>query len=526
MEDAFNSLTIAKELYEQSKETYLTTDKKTKQSKTALLEMQRYKRTIDRLEKLEKVKPQFEPCIQAKKMLFNKEGKNVGIYVLENHDVLFWNGKYYVLDANKFMLRQFVQSKLGASATINLKNEIADCILNMEEIAITREDLKNKDKNIISLRNGMLNVVTREFTKHDSNVLSTIYIDHDYNPEAKSEAINKFLDETHYPEDKIGMLEYIGYCLIRGNPFHKYIIGLGEGRTGKSTEMKMVRCFLGLRNIASLSLRAMANDPHKICSLENKMANICSELTSKDEGCMEILKFLTSGDSTTVNRKFGMDFELIADCRFFFVTNKLLKMMEDDTSVWRRVIPIDYNNLVPEDKVDIDLLSKLTTDNEMSALLNMALDGLQRLLENKKFSFRHNSEEEIRAYYLIKTDSIHAFKEKHLFYDGVSENLVVAEVKQRYSEFCDREKLAKVSGRKFTDGLNGYFNNLDTKTVRIGKGTARVYVGLAWKDTIEKESKDTNGKTIESYGNDVDAQREYEEAQERAKKEREDGDSN
>jgi len=72
-----------------------------------------------------------------------------------------------------------------------------------------------------------------------------------------------------------------------------------------------------------------------------------------------------------------------------------------------------FNLLNEKDKqnhriIDIDIIEKISTPEELSGLLNYALDGLDRILQQKDFSYS-KSTSEVKDLWIRKSDSFTAF---------------------------------------------------------------------------------------------------------------------
>ena len=423
----------------------------------------------------------LQPCSLAEDIVFESSGENKGIYVLkDNDDIIVWTGKQYTIDKRGKLIKGMAQQLLGNIARINSRNEVVECVRNTKEIWIDRSEL-NKDVNLINLRNGTYNIATGEFTAHDKKNIITNYLDIEYNPKADCPKIKKFMSEIHYPEDILGIQEWFGYNLYREYPFHKFIIGLGEGENGKSVELNLLSKFLGKENTVALSMLKIAEVPHQICELDGKLANIYPDIKDKDINYMDIIKSLTCGDAITDDRKFGHPYTFISYAKLSFSCNILPRIREDTRAVWRRCQPINYPNKFEGKNADKNLLKKLTTDDELSGLFNWSIEGLKRLLENEEFSFKIKDVEDIREYYKTKTEPIYVFTQKFLYYDANSK-LTMGEVYERYENFVDVEKLEKTSQSKFGRELKNYFPMLDKKTIKIEGRSYKFYIGLAWQN--------------------------------------------
>jgi len=114
---------------------------------------------------------------------------------------------------------------------------------------------------------------------------------------------------------------------------------------------------------------------------------------------------------------------------------------------------------------DPSIIDKITTDEELSGLLNLALDGLARLQKNKGFSYTKGTSE-VKNMWVRKSDSFTAFCLDHIEQE---EGATISKkiLRNAFFKFCRKHKLKGVSDKsiKITlenefgvseDRLNGY----------------------------------------------------------------------
>jgi putative DNA primase/helicase len=137
----------------------------------------------------------------------------------------------------------------------------------------------DSNDDIINLKNGLLNIHAKEFTKHSPDHLSTMQLPVEYKPTADCPKIKKFLMEIlPDAEDRLVILQLIGYCLYKTNKYEKAFILFGQGSNGKSTVIRVIEHFRGFttqrRNVSHVSLHDLAKNRFKPAELYGKLANI------------------------------------------------------------------------------------------------------------------------------------------------------------------------------------------------------------------------------------------------------------
>jgi len=126
---------------------------------------------------------------------------------------------------------------------------------------------------------------------------------------------------------------------------------------------------------------------------------------------------------------------------------------EDTTAFYRRWIIVNFPNIFEGEKNDKFILDKITTPDELSGMLNFALEGLARLLERGDFTASETTEQ-IRHVYLMSSDSILVFVEKHVYSDG-SAHVPKEQLYTAYCSFCKQNGLTVESYITFCKRIPG-----------------------------------------------------------------------
>lgn len=143
---------------------------------------------------------------------------------------------------------------------------------------------------------------------------------------------------------------------------------LGPGDNGKSVFFYVEGSLLGTENIATRSLQDIDRDRSAKADLFGKFANIHADIPSTSLKTTGTFKMLTGGDRINAERKYQQPFTFVNYAKLHFSANELPYRF------------IDNPQSEGEKKRDPHLLKKLTTDEGLSGVLNVALDGLDRLL--------------------------------------------------------------------------------------------------------------------------------------------------
>jgi len=398
------------------------------------------------------------------------------------------NGETVIKQA---MEETLLERRLAELATRYNVSEVIEHI--RRRTYIDREEVNKENSPFVNVKNGLLNLVEaikgepNPLKPHSSQVITTIQLPIEYNPKATCPRISKFLHEIVAEKDVPLLEEIFGWCLLPGYRFQRAVILLGEGWNGKSTYINLVKAFLGKENCSAVSLQAACDNRFAVAILYGKLANLCADLSSATIRDAGMFKMLTGGDTISAEHKFTHPFTFVNCVKLIFSANKPPQIHDDTMAMWRRVMAIGFPNQFVGDKEVKGLIYKLTTQDELSGLLNVAITGLQRLLHQKEFTYSR-SWEETREDYVRCSNPLQAFVEEcctlgEFEYEGGRtyrlDDCPPATPKetlyQSYLVYCQINKLAPESKK----GFGRHLKSLYKHEIRESK---KGWVGIYIKD--------------------------------------------
>ena len=302
-------------------------------------------------------------------------------------EIYLYEGGYYRVDYG--IIKKEIIDITESSVSSHTREEIIKVI---KEKTYMERKYFSVEPEYINLKNGIYNVRSKEFSNHDPDKLFLHQIPASYNKDADCPKIKEFLNQILDEESIKVVQEWFGYCLYRKYFIKKAIIFVGEKDTGKTTVLKLKARFLGGDNISGVSLQKISSDKFALSNLYQKHANIYDDLSFKDINDNGTFKMLAGNGPTTAERKFGDQFQFENYAKLTFSCNKIPKILDsDDEAYFSRWIIIRFEH--SSKKPDKFLIDKITTNEELSGLLNFALEGLERILHNQNFSYSKSAEE-------------------------------------------------------------------------------------------------------------------------------------
>jgi putative DNA primase/helicase len=300
---------------------------------------------------------------------------------------------------------------------------------------------------IIVCKNGTIRLTTRELLPFDKKYKATIAIPVAYDARAVCPQIDKFVSEVVEPADMDILYEMPAWCLIRDSEIQRLVLLLGNGQDGKSKYIGLLKSFLGARNCSSYTLQQLTNNAFAASGLDGKLANLVADLPSKALYDVGLLKSMTGGDNFQVEKKFGHSFELFNRAKLICVANQPPEIPEDTRAFWRRLIIVEFPFIFEGDKRDPYILDKVTAPQELSGLLNKALNLIPTLKAKSDLTY-NKTIDATREKYNLRSDPARSFLEECVQADEWPTIIKKEVVYQHFVNYCKRNGLAAVGKKK------------------------------------------------------------------------------
>lgn len=408
-----------------------------------------------------------ESFYKGKTFLFNKFAK----YMLKNNNVTKINGLMYCWDYKDKTYTKNVE-KVMLDYIDFLNHAKRQEVTRYLELISNVSDL-SEFTNFIKLNNGIYDIKNNKLLEISKHKVIINSINVNYIPEAYCSIFDDMLNKITCENENIRKLieEMFGYMLYRKNSLGKAFFLIGEGSNGKSTLISILKKFFKSENYNTLEMDEL-NDKFRLAELNNKLVNFGEDISNKFIHNSSKFKKLCTGESMLVERKNVNPFEMSGYVKMVFSANELPKINDFSRGYLRRLTIIPFNAVFTSNDVNYDpnILDKFD-DNTMSYILNLAIEGLNRILLNKKFTNEKAVEEQLKSYEISNNPILNfvengGFKIDHEMTQIVFDNFNMFCVKSNITHF--------ITISKFTKELSklGYKN----KVIKINGKTYRHYV--------------------------------------------------
>lgn len=420
------------------------------------------------------------------------------LFVPENNCYMIWNGTYWQEDKNDLIIRKlakiFIENCLKAvpppipipddaseeeAKEIKNKNKNyknykdyyhnftyyhgrINLIKDMQDILHKSINEFNTNLYLFNCQNGTFNLQTGQLQKHDHKDYLFMVSNVAYNPSARCERFERFIDEiTDGDREKARYLQKaIGYCLDGFPKEECFFLALGlSTRNGKGTLFNTVMHLFGdygqtigfdtlARKGAKDGSRATP-DLAKLFGARMVLANEPDKGIYFDEA---LLKQLTGGDPVAVRQLYKPPFTFFPQFRIWVTANN--KPNVSDTSVFEsdRLKLISFDHHFNEQERDPNL--KSTLKEAASAVFNWLIEGY-RLYQAEGLKNYKEMNDMLRQYQQ-DSDIIQQFINDRLIFDNTipqKDAVTIKTIRCEYINWCRIQGISPISSRTFKEEL-------------------------------------------------------------------------
>lgn len=239
------------------------------------------------------------------------------------------------------------------------------------------------DESKIYCRNNVTITVKKDgtFDIAEEEIFTLTRLGASYNKDADCPTFKKYLADLFFDEDIQAVQEYFGYCLIPCTRAQAGLFVKGKGGEGKSVLRDVAMCLF--ENAAIQEYVHQLGERFTIANLENKLVMIDDDLRSdllNDTSTLK--KLITAREKFQVERKHKTKYDAYLYARIIAIGNTFIGSKFDHSDgFYRRQLLVDVRPKTRDEKNDDRFMSDKCI-KEIDGILNWALEGLSRLIEN------------------------------------------------------------------------------------------------------------------------------------------------
>jgi putative DNA primase/helicase len=315
---------------------------------------------------------------------------------------------------------------------------------------------QSKDVVLVSLKNGVFEIspIKQELRLPKREDFMTYQLPFEYNPAAKAPMFQEYLDKVQPDKSRQNILsEYLGYVFIKTEnlKLEKVLLLYGGGANGKSVFFDIVSALFGKENVSNYALQSLTNEnggAHR-AKIANTLINYASEISGKLES--SIFKAMASGEPIEARPLYAQPFLISNYAKLIFNCNELPKDTEQSHAYFRRFLIVPFDVTIPDGEQDAGLSQKII-QNELSGVFNWVLEGLKRILAQKKFTDSEAVNEKLEQYKL-QSDSVRGYIEEESYHNSMNVYIPLKEMYKEYERYCQEWNYRVCGRRGFTDRL-------------------------------------------------------------------------
>ena len=325
---------------------------------------------------------------------------------------------------------------------------------------VKADDLK-VNPYVLNLKNTRLDIRNSECLEFTPDAIEFDRLPVTYDPSAYCADLDKMLNRVFCGDREIINLfeEMLGAVLLKHNRYQKAFLFSGSGSNGKSTILDLIKTFLGARNYATVSLEEVTERFNRVL-LTNKLANIGDDIDNVVIKGTGTLKRMIAGNAISVEKKGEMGYSAELYATQIYSCNEIPRSLDKTKGFYRRwiIIPFNAQFSAEDDDYDPMIADKITSDNALSYLLNIAIRGAQRLMRRGYFTEPKSVKEALEAYQEENSTVLSWIADKELDEDYfLDKPRDVA-----YSEFSDWCKVSGIKPANVT-GKKTFFKEVTQK---------------------------------------------------------------
>ncbi len=351
----------------------------------------------------------------------------------------------------------------------------------LKDILHNEDQQINTEPNLINVKNGLLDINTFKLLPHTPDKLFVYQINAKYDPNAKCERFEKFLEEILVTEKQLSpdkelirlVQQFVGYCLYMELPLHECLMLYGDGRNGKSVLVFVLnKLFKGLTS--QVHFEEIGEDRFATSDLVGKLVNISSEFSSRAKLSDGRIKGILAGDEQRAQRKHQQAFDFRPFAKHIITTNNLPRSKDRSLGFFSRfkIIPFHKTFLKKEDidKITDKELKKTCSESdpylegklngELDGILLWAVYGLKDLLNSG--SFCHSEQvEKFKKIFKIRCTSVESFVKEKVDDSDSTKKEKLQDLFKAYMKYCKEHHIPPETNRQFIESIKNLGYQID-----------------------------------------------------------------
>jgi len=346
---------------------------------------------------------------------------------------------------------------------------------------------------LLGVRNGVVDLRTGEFRDYQPDDLITYQIDVNYDPVARCPRFVQFLEEIQpNTTDRLTLVDWFPATAIK-KPLPYVLFLLGLGRNGKGIYERLMKRFFGAAAFRDMGLAEVSKNNFAAGTFYKKLGWIATEQSGKKKAAIgtDFIKLVSGAGSIDADRKNQARIQFEAYFQTIVDTNAM-PTIEDTSIGWmerfcKQDLPFVFvDEPDPSDplqkKKDPHLFDKLTTEEELSGILNLLIWRAKEICETETIVKRPAAD--LFAEYTKQSSSLSAFWDEFCEYDdaAISVKIPTTTIYKAYKRWAGHLVGEVVDEARFGRFLKKKCRDREPSRPRIDGERVTVYPGLLFDE--------------------------------------------
>lgn len=334
------------------------------------------------------------------------------------------NGSLIVLNQKEGIYEEFTEELIGTILRYLMNSALPDSwkkyyekdILDGLLREVPRVDDEIIDDSLIALNNGVFNLDTMELIPYDKSHIFTSKSPVNFIKGAICPRFIKAMREIVCDDEKLLMCiqEIFGYTLINNTKGERAFYFIGVGSNGKSFTAEILTKIVGGKNVSNIQLSNFS-EKFGIEGIVGMTLNIANENEVGSIKSTENLKAIISGDSINISRKFKKAINYKSTVKLIFLLNTLPDTLDNTHGYHRKILIVPFNRVFKQEEMDKNLKEKVS--EELSGILNWAIEGAKRLMNNDYKFTECEAIKKVTKAYKEEQNPVESFLKDALIYE-------------------------------------------------------------------------------------------------------------
>lgn len=350
--------------------------------------------------------------------------------------------------------------------------EVAKRLAEDVSLQFNLEAANKTQEYLINFKNGVLNILTGEFTTDRSKWFFDYVLNVNYIEQCTAKdcpVFMKFIRTSAGDENLQCIMISLGFGISSLMNVKKAVFLFGETDGGKSTLLDFLATAVSPELISNINFQQLGSG-YFVIQLLGKKLNISYDNSSKAMDNEQQFKSIVANERISARALRENPVQFVPTAKLFFGSNKPYTYKNPDLALYRRMVFIPFEYSVPPEEQDKELLNKLEAERDV--VFSLAARTLKSFVE-AGYDFKMSPK--AKAYLESRIAALHSvdgFLEDRTIVDEKG-SVSAANLFEAYKLWCNENALDADDRAEFKESVLAFAPNIEYK--KVGPRSKRVW---------------------------------------------------